>query len=226
MQLPTINRVFKHIESKLKSHPDRFLRKVSGVIHVGANVGQERGLYDRFGLRVLWIEPIPEIFETLKGNLSDFPNQRAIQCLVTDRDNEEYQFHVASNRGASSSILDFKAHTEIWPEVTFTNTITLRSTTLASLLERERIPLSDYQALVMDTQGSELLVLQGSVPLLHGFKFIKTEVPDFESYAGCCQLTEISNFMGEHGFKEYARHQLASRPRGGNYYDVIYQRNN
>jgi len=225
MKLPTIRRIMTRIRSKLKrTPPDKFLQNISGVIHVGANTGQECELYERFGLRVLWIEPIPEVFETLKTNIKRFPNQYAIQCLITDRDDEEYQFHIASNNGASSSILDFHHHKDIWPDVNYSNTILLRSTTLASLFEREHLDPSLYQALVMDTQGSELLVLNGSIPLLHNFTYIKTEVADFESYAGCCQLADIGTFMTQHGYKEFSRNKFANRPEGGGYFDVIYKR--
>src|SRR5215472_6662407 len=36
----------------MQSQNDSFLTRISGVIHVGANTGQERGLYDSFGLNV------------------------------------------------------------------------------------------------------------------------------------------------------------------------------
>jgi FkbM family methyltransferase len=206
--------------------PDRnaFLRSAHGVVHVGANIGQERRLYARYDLDVLWIEPIPEVFAALRANIAGFPRQRALEYLVTDRDGAEYEFHVANNRGESSSILDLKEHRDVWPGVKFTNTIKLRSTTLASLLARERIDPANYDALVMDTQGSELLVLRGSEPVLASFRFIKTEVPDFEAYAGCAQLEDIEAFLTGRGFAELSRHRFASRAAGGHYYDVVYAR--
>lgn len=209
---------------KLKRDPDKFLQNVSGVIHVGANIGQERELYDEIGLHVLWVEPIPEVFETLQTNLRNFPDQRAIQCLVTDRDDEEYQFHIANNNGASSSILDLKHHKDVWPQVDYVNTILLKSITLASLFERERIDPSNYQALIMDTQGSELLVLKGSVPVLQNFKYIKIEVWDVEIYAGCCQLIDINSFMAQHEYLELSRHKVAKRPKGGSCFDIVYKK--
>ena len=208
----------------LERRPDAFLRDVSGVIHVGANAGQERHYYQAHGLRVVWIEPIPEIFAQLMANLKSFRGQLGLQALVTDIDGKEYRFHIANNNGASSSILDFKHHVDIWPDVAYTTAITLTSTTLTSLLDRERIDLHDYQALVMDTQGSELLVLRGSIPILRNFEYIKTEVPDFEAYEGCCQLADIAAFMREHGYEEYSRHRFASRPAGGSYFDIVYRR--
>ena len=212
------------IRTLLKRDPDRFLRKVSGVIHVGANTGQERDQYAKHGLRVIWIEPIPEVFATLKTNLTDFHQQRALQDRVSDQDDAEYTFHIANNGGASSSILDLKLHSDIWPNVIYEKSITLRSKTLASLLEKECISPGEYDALVMDTQGSELLVLKGAIPVLHNFKYIKTEVPDFESYAGCCQLTDIGSFMAQHGYREHSRRKFAERAKGGSYYDVVYER--
>lgn len=204
--------------------PDGFLENVSGVIHVGANAGQERDVYERFGLRVLWIEAIPEIFEALKVNLKGFARQQALNYLVTDRDDAEYQFHVANNAGASSSILDLKWHKDIWPDVDYVKTITLRSITLASLLRREGIDSNSYDALIMDTQGSELMVLKGAASVLKSYTYIKTEVPDFESYVGCCQLVEIESFLAWHGYKEFARHKFAERAAGGSYYDIVYRK--
>jgi FkbM family methyltransferase len=202
--------------------PNRFLRSARGVVHVGANVGQERELYDRYGLDVLWIEPIPDVFAALSANIAGFPRQRALERLVTDRDGASYEFHVANNDGQSSSILELGQHRDVWPKVDFTRTITLQSSTLATLFAREKIDLARYDALVMDTQGSELLVLRGAEPLLSGFKFIKTEVPDFEAYAGCAQLEDVERYLGARGYAELTRHRFASRPGGGNYYDVVY----
>jgi FkbM family methyltransferase len=217
-------KLLRRLRRLLSPDPDRFLRSVRGVVHVGANVGQERELYRRHNLEVLWIEPIPDVFTALLKNIAGMPQQRALRALVTDRDDAEYEFHVANNGGESSSILDLKEHRDVWPTVDFERTIKLKSNTLVTLCERERIDIARYDALVMDTQGSELLVLRGAEPLLRHFKYIKTEVPDFEAYAGCAKLAEIERFLTGHGYAEIARHWFASRPGGGRYYDVVYAR--
>lgn len=224
MIIPKIKAIFHRARSMLKNDPDRFLQKVSGVIHVGANTGQERELYAKFGLRVIWIEPIPEVFEKLKANVENFSRQRALKCLVTDQDNVAYQFHIANNEGHSSSIFDLNLHKDIWPQVAYEKTITLRSKTLPSLLEEEHVDYSEYDSLIMDTQGSELLVLKGAVSILKNFTYIKTEVPDFESYTGCCQLSDISSFLARHGYREFSRQKNAERPNVGSYYDIVYKR--
>ncbi len=203
---------------------DEFLNDISGVVHIGANTGQERKLYCSHGLSVIWVEPIPEVFAKLNDNIRGLKKQQAFQALVTDVDDKKYKFHIANNNGESSSIYDLKQHRDIWPSVDYTTTIYLNSITLASLFKREQISPNNYQALILDTQGSELLVLQGSLPILSHFKYIKTEVADFESYEGCCQLSDISDFMVENGYKEISRNKVASRTEGGSYFEVVYKK--
>ena len=206
-----------------KNNPDKLLKKVKGVIHVGANTGQERELYEQYGLLVVWIEPIPEIFEKLQLNLVGINGQMALKGLVTDQDDMEYHFHLANNDGASSSILDLNLHQDIWPEVGYERTINLYSRKLSSLLNDNNVNVSNYDMLIIDTQGSELLVLNGAESILNNFTYIQTEVPDFEAYKGCCQLKDLQSFLGARGYKEISRNKFATRPGGGNYYDIIYK---
>ena len=216
--------IVRRAKSLFKKNPDKLFKKIKGVIHVGANTGQEIQLYAKYGLSVVWVEPIPEVFETLKSNLKGITKQIALKGLVTDVDNEEYNFNLASNNGASSSILELNLHKDIWPNVVFEKTIKLYSKTLSSLLKDNNISTTEYDMLVMDTQGSELLVLKGAIPILQNFTYIKTEAPDFESYKGCCQLKDLQSFLSQHGFTELSRHKFATHPSGGSYYDIIYKK--
>jgi FkbM family methyltransferase len=223
--------IFKKFSNALQKqkeprNPKRFgfLKEVSGVIHVGAHNGQERNLYTENGCHVLWIEANPEIFRELCTNIKRHNNHRALQALVTDKAQQTYDFHVSDNQAASSSIFQFKQHKAIWPRVNFTKTIRVKSHTLVTVLRTHKINPSDYQALVMDTQGSELLVLKGAASILSNFHYIKLEVADFESYEGCCQLTEIDNFMCLQGYKEICRDAFAGKPEVGYYYDIVYKK--
>lgn len=206
--------------------PDGFLKQISGVIHVGANDGAERELYADHNLNVVWIEPIPEVFAQLKTNLNEFPQQQACQYLVTDQDEQEYEFHIANNNGQSSSILDFDLHKDIWAEIHYEKSILLKSIRLKTLIETEGIEMDKYDALIMDTQGTELLVLKGAESLLSGFQYIKTEAADFEVYKNCCQVKDLEVFLGKYGFKELIRTKFASREDGGNCYDIVYKKSN
>jgi FkbM family methyltransferase len=203
---------------------DFFLAEVSTVVHVGASEGQERYDYDRPWLRVFWVEPIPEVFARLSSNLRPFPRQHAIQQLVTDRDDVEYPFHIASNGGMSSSILELGLHRELWPDVAYERTIVLKSATLASLVARGTLTLAEPAALVLDTQGSELLVLRGAGAALDAVRFIKLEAWDFEAYQGCARLDEIDAFLADRGFRQLRRRVIGARTGLGSAFDVVYVR--
>jgi FkbM family methyltransferase len=201
-----------------------YLRKIRGLIHIGANDGQERDFYAAFGLDVVWIEPIPDVFASLKLNIAEFPKQRALNYLVTEENGKEYELHIADNSGASSSIFDLAKCTEMFPHIAYSGAITVTGVTLSSILSAEKVDIRAYDAMVLDTQGSELKILQGATSLLSNFMFIKVEVPDFESYAGCCQVGELSAFMSARGFRERSRHAIVHTRDVGTYFDIIYER--
>jgi len=202
-------------------NPDGFLGQVRGVIHIGANLGQERFRDRRLGLEVLWIEPIPSVFEGLQRNIRVLPGQRAVRALVTDTDGRGHDFHIASNDGASSSIHALKRSLEIWPRVHFVDTMHIESVTL---LRRERIDSARSQALVLDTQGSERLVLHGAASLLGGIRFVKVEAYDLELYEGRCRRSDISAYLGSQGSEEIRHTPFAGRAGDGTCYDVVFRR--
>lgn len=221
-------RKLRHIPRRvgrlLLGDADACLRHVSGVIHVGANDGQERDMYESLGLDVVWVEAIPSVFSRLQANIAGFPRQKAFQYLLTDKEGEEYEFNIASNGGASSSIFEFGLHKDIWPEVTYVDKIKIVGTTFSTMLKKENIDVTKYQALVMDTQGSELLVLKGAGDFLKNFRYIKTEAADFEAYVGCCKLDELASYLRTYGFRKIRRVKFAEREGGGNCYDVAFRR--
>jgi FkbM family methyltransferase len=205
-------------------NPDAFLGEVDGIIHVGANVGQERDLYANRNLGVLWVEPLPDVFKSLGENIKRFSRQTAVNHLVTDEDDVEYIFHVANNGGASSSILQFADHVELWPDIHFLRDVTLRSITLDSLLKKYGLDPGSYQALVLDTQGSELLVLKGAPETLRTINFIKTEAADFESYIGCARVGDLTAFLMPLGFKLVRKDKFSNSTPGREYFDLLYRR--
>ena len=201
------------------------MKRLKGIIHVGANVGEECEDYASFGLNVLWIEPIPWVFQELKSAISSYPNQRALEYLVLDKDGDIKTLHIANNDGKSSSIMDLALHREVWPWVHFTRDIEILSHKLDTIIDREHVDLADYNGLVLDTQGSELLVLKGAQRVLQNMQMVKVEVADFEGYAGCPRPEQIEDFLGTYGLREWTRITLAEHIGGGRYYDIIYLRN-
>lgn len=201
---------------------DDWLRKSRGVIHIGANEGQERGQYAALGLNVLWIEPIPDVYEKLCENISEYPQQRAIKALVTDQENKRAVLNISSNAGASSSIFDFALHKDIWPNVTYVDRLEVTSVTLPTLITEERINLSSYDGLVLDTQGSEMMILRGAQSTLHKFKYIQVEAADFESYKGAATTAQIVSFLKGNDFRLVRKHKFAEHKTEGAYYDLLF----
>lgn len=211
------------------------LNKVKGVIHVGASEGQERDLYNNYALNVLWIEPIPQIYQKLQNNIKNYSRQIGLNYLVTDKDNQEYDFYISNNNGESSSILELNLHKKTWPGVKYVGTLRLKSKTLPTIIKENNIDLDNYEAMILDTQGSELLILKSSVEILQRMKYVSLEVADFDSYKDCCKLNEVDEFFSNIGFKRIDLRKwswgkeyqfLWQDDKSRNYYDATYMRVN
>ena len=204
---------------------DGYLRNVTGLIHVGANLGQERRYYWLIGLDVVWVEPILEIYDRLVDNISAFPRQRAVNALLTGQSGEQVKFGIASNNGASSSILPLQDHAVLWPDVTYSEFRILTSTTLTDLISSEAIPLERYQALTLDIEGAEKMVLEGGRAMLKNFKYIKCEAADFPARTGTPTAKDLNEILEAEGFQELARRSFAMGPNHeGTYWDIVWKR--
>lgn len=218
--------LYHRVRARAQRRPDHFLARVPGLIHVGANAGQERKRYSRYGLNVVWVEPIPEVFAELQRNIAPLPGQRAFEALLTDESGRNYVFNVASNAGESSSILPLKEHREIWPNIVYERELILQSKTLDELVSEKTIDLRKHKALILDTQGSELLVLKGGCQTLKHMLYVKAEAADFEAYEGGATVDSLTDFMAGQGFVEIARNKFAAKDDGtGHYFDLVFQRN-
>jgi FkbM family methyltransferase len=213
--------ISRFIQSR-RSERTTYLRNCNGLIHVGANAGQERNYYARLGLNVLWVEPIPSVFTELAANIAAFPKQKALQALLTAHDDEPVELQISSNSGKSSSILPLAEHTEVWPDIEFKEKLILTGITLPTLIKRNSVDLSTYDALLLDTQGAELLILQGASTLLSHFSYIQTEAANFEAYVNCPRIEDIIAFVEPHGFKvdpnSMAGHDNGQRT----HYDLVF----
>ena len=127
------------------------------LIHVGANEGQERYLYEFLDLEVLWVEPIPHVYSRLMRNIRGIRKQMGVQALLSDKPDQKLMLNISNNCGLSSSIFELAKHKVIWPDVHYVDRIECVTATLDSLLPL--LPSPD--ALVLDTQGAELGARRG-----------------------------------------------------------------
>lgn len=221
--LKQIRRVFK----RLYLGPfDIFLKEVHGVIHIGANEGQEREHYSKYGLqKVLWVEADPEAFKKLKKNISQYKNQIALNYLVLDK-KKMNNFNISNANGNASSVLELSKHKKMYPDVKYIRKIFLPSYTLGDIIKRERINIKNYQALILDVQGSELKVLKGTNKLLYNFKYIKLECSNFEVYKKNPNIKEISDYLLKYNFKEVKRIKIDKNKKNEEVFDILYSLTN
>ena len=174
---------------------------VTGIVHIGANVGQERDEYRVAGeIPVVYVEPIDSVYADLKANVSEIPGHIAVQALCSDSVGEKVRLNISSNNGESSSILDLGRHAELFPFVTYIGKQEMTTTSVDVLLRELDLPCPP-NLLVVDTQGSELKVLKGARHALRSVDGIYIEVSEKPLYEGGCTHEEITKYLKPYGFR-------------------------
>ncbi|MGB7191456.1 MAG: FkbM family methyltransferase, partial [Acidobacteriaceae bacterium] len=141
------------------------------------------------------------------------------------QDGTKYQFHISDNEGSSSSIFEpSKQFAAQWATTGFSSSIELEAISLSTFIRTQSIDMASFDILILDTQGSELLVLEGAKEVLPRFRYIQLEAVNREIYSGCCKLPEVDAFLSKCGFKQKGRRVLRRSPKGGREWDVLYQR--
>lgn len=217
----------KIIEIIIYGRFDSYLKKVKGVIHIGASDGYERKIYKRYNVsNVIYIEADPSIFQKLKKNLKSYKGYEAYNYLLTDRANKRYKFNITKDNGQSSSILKMqKTFMQMYPSAKIYKKIYMRSDTLKTFTQKNSINLNQFDSLVIDTQGSELLVLKGCKNLLNKFNTVKIEAAEFELYKNYPLLNEITDYMNKYNFKELRRTETDSDIFGRKTFDILFVKN-
>ncbi len=177
--------------------------KPKGVLHVGANVGEEAPVYLELGIKKqIWIEADPVIFQRLKLRLEDNPEAYPLNYCISD--GEEVNFHVANNGGQSSSILELGTHLVAHPEVNYIRDVPMRTATLQNCLyafQYNGRQLKDYNFLNLDLQGNELRALKGLGKWIENISWIYTEVNKAELYKGCPMVEDLDYYLAPLGFR-------------------------
>jgi len=162
-----------------------------GVLHIGANVGEEAPVYEQLGIKKqIWIEGNPEIFIRLKRNIAHNPHAVALNFVIGD-ENKDVVFHIANNAGQSSSVLELGTHAIQHPDVKYINHIEAKMYRIDSL----DLDLTDVDFLNIDLQGAELMALKGMGDLLRQFKWAYLEVNKEHLYDNCVLINDLDLFM-------------------------------
>lgn len=180
----------------------RYNIKPTGVLHLGANRGEEAPVYDELGIKkVYWIEANPEIIPQLSAALLPYyPGQEWFNYCIGDEHDKPVKFHVSNNGSQSSSVLELGTHLQQHPEVHYTHDIEMHTKRI-DMLFQDNFP-KDIDFLNLDLQGFEGNALRGMGDLLHQFKWIYTEVNRDYVYKNCMLIEDIEFLLAPFGFRK------------------------
>jgi len=171
-----------------------FGQPIRGIIHVGANVGQEAKAYHDCGAAVcVHIEPIPKIFAQLQAVTAHYPGQHAVRAVCSDRVGERVEFKVTNNT-ESSSFLGLGRHADLYPQIEYVDSVVMHTRTIDDIVESEFSGVP-FDLLVVDAQGADLKVLMGARRLLTRVSGVFVEVSEVPLYEGGCTLDEINGYL-------------------------------
>mmetsp|Transcript_132919 Transcript_132919/g.187817 ORF Transcript_132919/g.187817 Transcript_132919/m.187817 type:complete len:291 (+) Transcript_132919:71-943(+) len=175
---------------------------VKGVLHVGANVGQEAATYDELGVpRVLWVEAQEECREELEQNLRVHNRRHDLVAITAVSSRREEATLYRTDNSISSSLKPLgNGHRSYFPFIEQSSPTKVQTETLDGLLARLSLDPAGFDFMYLDVQGSELDVLQGSRGALGHIRYIMTEISAEEHYKGGCMESDLHDFLSQAGF--------------------------
>jgi FkbM family methyltransferase len=171
-------------------------RMVQTLFQVGAHRFQEKKLlFEIFPnlKEVVLFEPLPHLYDALVTNESSDPRIKIFPYAISNQ-NGTTTFHVSNNDGASSSLLPFGQHKQLFPHVNNSCEIAVQTRTLGSVIEEHGLTFPDF--LFLDVQGAEFQILSSLYKTdLERLKMIYTEASTSEIYIGGRTLDQIKKML-------------------------------
>jgi FkbM family methyltransferase len=195
----------------------RLLDEPLVVVDVGARWGASQA-WDALGDRCLTIGFEPDEAECERLNLlhAGQENLRFVPLALGPRPGLS-PLHLTRGRGASSIYRPsgdvMRRHPALAAILPVEETTVIEMTTLDSWCASEGIGRVD--AIKVDTQGSELGVLEGASRTLETVRAVEVEVEFNELYTGAPLFGDVDRFLRERGFLLWKLRDLAHYPQTG-----------
>ena len=184
------------------------------LIDAGANRGSFTDAFLRLHRpeRVIMVEAIPDLAETLRATYADDPRISVVAAALSDR-NGDAQFEINRSE-ASSSLLPIDPRNSEWfaRDMSVARSIQVPTMTLPELMIQEKLPTVDL--LKLDLQGAERLVLTGGAAVLDRVQVVYTEIFFEQLYAGAWLFWEMNEFLSHRGFKLCGLSNIVHAPDG------------
>tara|TARA_B100000989_G_scaffold272002_1_gene229110 strand:- start:4779 stop:5531 length:753 start_codon:yes stop_codon:yes gene_type:complete len=187
--------------------------KITGIVQVGANLGQEIEFFQEHDIKnFILFEPINHIYDQLISKFSENKNIKIYNYALGNTNSSSFMNLSSNNDNKSSSLLEPGLHTQLFPEVEFKNKEKIEIKKLVDF------DLKNINFLFLDTQGYELEVLKGTENKLEQFKFIFTEIARSSVFINGVLIQELDSFLYKKGFIRYKTYWASNKPTG----DAIY----
>lgn len=177
---------------------------ITGILHIGAHECEEKGAYNKEGIRdeqIYWVEGNPD--KVLFNKQRNVPN--VYQGLIFNEE-KEMEFYVTKNmlnpgNTESSSILPLGLHEQYYPHVQIQEVKKLKTVTLESFVRHHKLPIQTLNFWNLDIQGVELEALLSAGDMIQFADAIYVEVNMQALYKGCALLPEMEKFLRMYGFE-------------------------
>lgn len=188
---------------------------LKGVIHAGANDGEEIHNYIRLGIDyIIGFEPMSGVFEKLQedcirwpAEIGIFPKQLNVYKDALHNINGSMDLHRSVGDGKGSTLFDVNyEHEEVvknWNQGQgmFEGDETVRVIRFATwLIQHPEVDIKNYDTLLLDTQGNEMEILIGMSDALKEFKYLCIELSTEPAYKQETPAAEVSAWLAERGF--------------------------
>jgi FkbM family methyltransferase len=170
------------------------------IADVGASGGFNR-IWNVFGdqLRVIGFEPNEEQFKRLTSN-----NIIKYWKVGLGRIEEDRTIHITRFPYSSGEYMPDMNFWQRFPNakgLEIVGTETIRTVPLDTFIEKNRIQKMDY--IKLDTEGSELEILEGAIRTLEEIIAVEVEVAFIEYHMGRPLFADIDAFLRKRGFRLY-----------------------
>ena len=169
--------------------------ELTGIIHIGANDGEEVPSYKEMGIKnVMCIEPIPEKCAEIRER---YPYVHVINCAAGGFNHNDILFTTSGDGMQGSSFYEGRKKDFYWP-APVSDKIMVKVMRMDTVLKN--INIEDYNCIVIDVQGYEGEVLIGFGNIVPMFPFWSIECSADPIYIGGWPAREVVSFMDKNGF--------------------------
>jgi len=168
----------------------------NGVVHVGAHLAEESVSYREleFG-PCLWVEANPRLIPNLL-QIFQSTDDLVVQAAIWEESGKSLELNIANN-SLSSSLFKFGLHSQKYPSVHMSETITVLTKRLDEVIPKD----FKFNFVNLDIQGAELSALKSLGERITEVDYIFSEVNKSELYKDAPNVSELDDFLEKNGFE-------------------------